>query len=165
MSELYKDNCPLLEAAQPSGGTRSQDFLDKVHQQPYAVVLIGGSYDKGDVYETPVGRISGLLMNAYAVQAEIQDNGISEWPHWVLMLLDIVLVGGGMHYIFERHWPIGPTVLLIVVWFVVVVELSFLLFTLSHALWLSWVGMFVGSALHMLVDMFLKIRKYEKLSG
>lgn len=64
-------------------------------------VLIGGTFkSSGGFYQSPIGRIPGLLVNAYAVRAEIQGAGIHEVRQPFAFLLD-VLVGVLMVLTFE----------------------------------------------------------------
>jgi CHASE2 domain-containing sensor protein len=71
-----------------TGGRLWDEFKERV--APGKIVLIGGSFGSArDSYETPIGRIPGLLVNAYTVQAEIDGTGIQE-KRLAAVILDLV---------------------------------------------------------------------------
>ncbi len=54
------------------------------------IVMIGGTFRaSGDFHDTPAGRIDGLLINAYAVQAEADAAGIREASRPLAVLFDL----------------------------------------------------------------------------
>ena len=55
------------------------------------IVLLGGAWGSArDFHETPIGRIPGLLVNAFAVEAEINGTGIHE-SRLTVIFYDIVI--------------------------------------------------------------------------
>jgi hypothetical protein len=57
-----------------------------------AVLLLGGTFSSGgDFHETSQGRISGLEINARAVQAELSGKEVREFPRWRMLLLDTAI--------------------------------------------------------------------------
>jgi CHASE2 domain-containing sensor protein len=88
------------------GGALWEEFQNIVKRK---IVLIGGSFGSArDFYETPSGRLPGLVVNAYAVQAEIDGAGLHEARRPLAILFDIV-VGWLIVWVFWRfeHLPHG----------------------------------------------------------
>ena len=56
------------------------------------IVLIGGTFkESGDFYRTPKRELPGLVINAYAVQAELNGNGLEALNQPVAWMLDLAL--------------------------------------------------------------------------
>jgi hypothetical protein len=70
------------------------------------IVLLGGTYNypDGDFHETPLGVTSGLMINAYAVRAELEGLTLDDLAHRTTFLADVAVgiavgwlwwIGGG----------------------------------------------------------------------
>jgi len=59
------------------------------------IVMIGGTFSNPqDSYPTPKGKLPGLLINAYAVQAEIDGSFIPEQRRPIAIALDLIIGAG-----------------------------------------------------------------------
>jgi CHASE2 domain-containing sensor protein len=82
-------------------GAQWQEFKKTA---PGKIVLIGGTFGSArDFYSTPNGRIPGLLINAYAAQAELDGDFVLEAPRKLAAFLDFLLgyLIGAM--VFKEH--------------------------------------------------------------
>ncbi|HZQ51902.1 MAG TPA: CHASE2 domain-containing protein [Bryobacteraceae bacterium] len=67
------------------------------------IVLVGGTFHSSrDFYQTPAGELPGLMINAYAVKAELEGNGLKTVPQPWTLLLDLGL-GVFIIWICELH--------------------------------------------------------------
>jgi CHASE2 domain-containing sensor protein len=67
--------CPEMGSVE-TGGRLWSEFQEIAKGR---IVLLGGTWGSArDSYDTPIGRIPGVLVNAYAVLAEINGTGIKE---------------------------------------------------------------------------------------
>lgn len=56
------------------------------------IVLIGGTFhESGDFYRTPKGELAGLVVNAYAVKAELNGSGLEAVSQPLAWILDLVV--------------------------------------------------------------------------
>lgn len=115
------------------------------------IVMIGGAFGSArNAYETPIGRIPGLLVNAYAVQAEINGAGIQA-RHLAAVLFDLA-VGIGIGCIAWMLRKRGMRA-------VMTASLGLLLTALLLTFWqfgrgyvLSFMGLMVGLLLHQVYE-------------
>jgi CHASE2 domain-containing sensor protein len=75
------------------------------------IVLIGGTFKSArDTYDTPAGRLPGLLVNAYAIQSEIDGTFLKEENRTAAIILDLS-IGWGIgliSWLAHKHhltWP------------------------------------------------------------
>jgi len=135
------------------------------------IVLLGGTFAAArDVHFTPLGPLSGLALNAYAVRAEIA-GGLHDVHHAQALALDIflsafVLVAFAFHKWKVLHSPLVvlpqyKPVLIQSLYKVNLLALAgafvvFLLLYITGTLWLSWPGVLAGMTLALLVDIWLE---------
>jgi hypothetical protein len=135
------------------------------------IVLIGGTFrNSGDFHETPIGRQSGLLINAYSVQAEIDGSGIHEARRPVALLFDfvvgvlIVLVLPGLDAAIGRlapgdrwrrelennkiRWTMSASA------FIVVLAIAGSLMLCGRGYLLSFLGVALGVMAHQIVEIW-----------
>jgi hypothetical protein len=66
------------------------EFEKEFQQKSRPIVLIGGTYEHRD-YPTPIGRQPALIIDAYAVQAELNHTYVKDFPAWLKFIFDIPL--------------------------------------------------------------------------
>jgi hypothetical protein len=129
----------------------STEFTSAITER-HTIILIGGTFAAArDLYETPIGRIPGLLLNAYAVQAELSGLTIDEFSRPLTVGLDILIglaVGYLVHYKGKRFRKV---ILLGLGSILVAVFISAFSFWLGF-LWASCVGVAAGMPLHLLIE-------------
>jgi hypothetical protein len=154
-----------------SGGARWQEFTKTA---PGKMVLIGGTFGSSrDFYATPNGRVPGLLINAYAAQAEIDGDFIQETHRPVAVVFDFLIgcfIGLVVfsHQVFKdlrektflkrwaghvaknelRYMILGSLILLVAV-------AGFMLGVFGRGYVLSFTAMAVGVVIHQLVEIWL----------
>lgn len=142
------------------------------------IVLIGGTFrSSGDFHQTPAGRLPGLIINAYAVQAEMHAWGVHEARRPMAVLFDlligilVVLLLPAIewwepklphHSALRRNleenkirWMMGASGALILGAIVV----TWMLFGRGYLL--SFLGVAVGVALHQIVEVWKLNPKIE----
>ena len=126
------------------------------------IVLIGGTFqESGDFHRTPLRRrTAGVLVNAYAIQAEIGHLGIHEaWRPFavgfdILIGLAIVSLEPLRNKVFKRkpryefHWILGGSAVLIALAFAT----TLLLFRRGYLM--SFLGVALGVLLHQIWEMW-----------
>lgn len=133
---------------------RWPQFRAALTQLPPTILLVGGTFSAGrDTYETPVGPLPGLLMNAYAIQAEFMHNGVDEVPPGWALLLDILL-GFLIVGIFAGR---GNSIRSKITWCGAGILAGFLGSAAAFAwgfLWFSCIGVAVGVVIHLFIEIF-----------
>jgi CHASE2 domain-containing sensor protein len=89
----------LYDCKKNGDGTRditpreeSEEFKKFKTQADKAVLLLGGTFSSsGDFHETSQGQLSGLEINARAVQAELTDHPIREFNRLLMFALDTII--------------------------------------------------------------------------
>ena len=105
VSELF--DCPAKGAARaPPKLIPNLGLLEQFRRQTEGkILLIGGTFGAArDTYDTPAGHISGLALNAYAVQTEIEGSPVTEVPPLVDLALDLVIGVGIVLIFFPPAW-------------------------------------------------------------
>src|SRR5262249_39570172 len=93
-------NRPNAPREMESSGLLLDEFVHALHE-PHAIVLVGGTFAASrDFYDTPIGRIPGVLLNAYAVEGALSGLMVSEAPRFLTFVLDVVL-GMFIGYLFH----------------------------------------------------------------
>ena len=117
------------------------------------IVLIGGTFHRKDEHVGPTGEISGIALNAAAVEAELSGDLLREWPRWGLFFLDVLV--GVILLLFEFSSP-AKTVR---DKFIHVVIAAIVLFLISaglmyfNILWLGWNGLLLGMLIVLMVEL------------
>ena len=124
------------------------------------IFLIGGTYKESrDSYPTPIGRQPGILVNAYAVRAELQGSFVREIAPGLRLILDI-LSGIAVVLIFHRLKRARHAV-----W--ATIGLAFLILAVNLMLvrggylWFSFAGVAFGTLVHQLVEFYTANPKLE----
>lgn len=122
----------------------SREFKDKI-------VLIGGTFRAGrDEYRTPVGRVSGLDLTAFAIESELAGGGIEDVGLITMLLLD--LASGIALLWLNWRWPpvsAAGTAMNIVAIVLLTLNVSYFSFW-SFEHWVSFVPVGLGIWLHEL---------------
>jgi CHASE2 domain-containing sensor protein len=110
------------------------------------IVLLGGTYSEArDTHPTPGGEsTSGLMINALAVEAELQGRGVEEFPRLLSLGLDIAY-GITVLVLFARHEETRTAKRLRYGVAVVLPIAGSVLLGVLGVLWLSWVPMLIAS--------------------
>ena len=56
------------------------------------IVLYGAMTEEADMHYTPMGKIAGVKLLAYAIETLLKHNEIKEVPMWVTWLLNFLLM-------------------------------------------------------------------------
>lgn len=94
--QLYRVS-DLFRYAGPKQGYQAKDAWAELKKDLLGkIVLIGGTFhESNDFYKTPKGELPGLVVNAYAVKAELNGSGlepVSQPLAWILDLLLALLI-------------------------------------------------------------------------
>jgi len=157
-------------ACQLSDGKCSPDKLErgafwgefeKEFQQSRPIVLIGGTYEHRD-YPTPIGRQPAVIIDAYAVQAELNHTYVKDFPAWLKFMFDIPLglaTGWLVERFSKRSVRRGIQISFLVAATIIVVNVF-----LIHRgiLWFSFAGVAFGAMLERLVDLYIKNPKTKR---
>ena len=117
------------------------------------IVLIGGTFRRKDEYIGPAGEISGIALNAAAIEAELSGDLLHEQPRLRIFCLDVLV--GVILLLFEFSFP-AKTVR---DKFIHVAIASFILFLLSagfmylNYLWLGWNGLLLAMLIVLIVEL------------
>lgn len=157
LTEPGEDRHPLIidfavqlhhEAA--SSLLRKSAEADWAARQEYAgkIVILGGSYHAGeDLHVTPIGRLSGLELNGYALWSALSGRERHELTMGWAIAVDLGVGLALMLYtIFGRH-PQLPIILMAVVLFFLLSLLAW-----QYNLFLSFVPMAGGVILHWYIE-------------
>lgn len=141
------------------------------------IVLVGGVFEEArDSYETPLGRLSGLEINAFAVETNLGDGGVGEIARPLAILFDLVfgyLVVFVFNYRTVHDWRPLPRGLLTILdrvirdeirWKVIASMLTSLAgaFLFSYTMfrsfdvWASYLGVFAGVIFHQIVEVIIE---------
>jgi len=133
-----------------SGLLRKRAEADWAALQEYAgkIVILGGSYHAGeDLHMTPIGRLSGLQLNGYALWSALAGRARHELAEGWAIAIDLVVALALMLYTtFASHPPFA----IIVIAAVLFIVLSLLLW--QYNLFLSFVPLAVGVVLHWWIE-------------
>lgn len=55
------------------------------------IVLLGSTSSNGDLYETPLGILPGLVIHAYIIQTIVEGNDIRELPEYLDIIISIII--------------------------------------------------------------------------
>lgn len=117
------------------------------------IILIGGTFrESRDFYETPVGRLPGLIVNAYAIQAEIDGTGVSELPRYWTFLGDLFL-GWLLGYRVSKAHTIRRGILWSAGMILVAAFISFGAFQWGY-IWVSCIGVVAGIQIHLIIEIW-----------
>ena len=117
------------------------------------IVLIGGTFRRKDEYIGPAGELSGIALNASAIEAELSGDFLRELPRWCIFCLDVLV--GVILLLFEFNFP-AKTVR---DKFIHIAIASFILFLISaglmylNILWLGWNGLLLGMLIVLIVEL------------
>jgi CHASE2 domain-containing sensor protein len=132
-------------------------YRNAVTMSGHPVVLLGGTFEYGrDVHRTSTGSVPGLMINAYALAAEMAETrgiGIREAPRGYLVLLD-VLVMFGILWAFSRAKTIRGKMRLSLIPLLTTIVLSRAAFSFGY-LWVSCIGVAFGFLLHLPLEIYL----------
>ena len=126
------------------------------------IVLIGGTFQHKDDHLSSAGEISGIALNAAAVQAEISGSYLHEVPRKWLFVMDVML--GLLLLGAETIWPartVRQKFFHICLASLGLLLLSALLMY-THVLWLSWSGLAVAMAVVFLAEVNVENPKLEE---
>jgi hypothetical protein len=155
MLDLF--TCPGDHDVQP--GAHSWEvfrFLARDH-----LVLVGGTFQKPlDFYETPVGEIPGVMINAYAVKAELTGNGYEEIEQPLGWLLDWGM--GLLLLVLNRQMPKGRPMQELAVGTIVVAAVCLGSLFVAHGRYLIGFG---GEGIGVLLDQAQKAWDLSKRPG
>ena len=70
----------------------ADSILDYQEQIKDHIVLLGGVDDLEDMHESPYGRISGSIIQAFAIQTLIEHHHIREVPMWLIVLITFLVL-------------------------------------------------------------------------
>jgi CHASE2 domain-containing sensor protein len=139
-----------LEAVWNCKTNRPAEFWDLfVRETKGKVILVGGTYKAArDDYATPMGELPGVLVNAYAIQSEIDGDVLRDVYRPVAFLIELM---------------IGFVVLLLsarlknLIWFPVLVALVFLVASwgITRCLGPQYLPGLIGAILGVLTETFL----------
>jgi CHASE2 domain len=142
-------------AGEPMTGGFWDEFKKELqHYRP--IVLIGGTFDSSRDLDTPIGRQPGLIVDAYAVQAELAQTYARDFPTLLKFAFDILLslaTGWLVHRFAKRSMRRGMQISFLIVATIIVVNVC-----LIHAgiLWFSFAGVAFGAMLEQLVDLYME---------
>ncbi len=126
------------------------------------IVLIGGTFQHKDDHLSSAGEISGIALNAAAVQAEISGSFLHEVPRKWLFVMDVML--GLLLLGVETIWPArtvrGKFVHICLASLGLLLLSALLMYT--HVLWLSWSGLAVAMAVVFLAEVNVENPKLEE---
>jgi CHASE2 domain-containing sensor protein len=147
MLDLFK--CPGRKRVE-IGGRLWGEFQEMAKGR---IVLIGGNFSSArHSYETPIGRIPGLLVNAYAVLAEINGSGIREHRlHVVFFDIGVGLVVAWIAWLLRRR-PMRAMMTATMAWLIVALVITYTLFGRGYVL--SFAGLVVGMLLHQMYEVW-----------
>lgn len=159
------------------------DFIERTPPEEVSqllrrkIVLVGGTYAEArDQYETPLGRLPGLEINAFAVQTNLGDGGVGEIARPLALLFDLVfgyLVVFLFNYRVIHHWRALPGWLIRplesmvrdevrwkTVWSIVISLAGAFAFSLlmfrAVDLWASYLAVFAGTILHQIIEVIIE---------
>lgn len=123
------------------------------------LVVIGAAHAaSGDWHRTPIGRISGALINLNAMQSLEQIGPVSSPPGWLSMLINgliIVFVAA----IFSALSPMAAAALSAAI---LIGSLAlFHQYLLSRGIWIEFGAPLIGINLHRIIDGYLLHRKLQ----
>ena len=154
-----------LFVCQPAGGKCNPDtlkpgglwreFEKEFQRKPRPVVLIGGTYEHRD-YPTPIGPQPALIVDAYAVQAELNHTYVEDFAPWKKFAFDIPLglaTGWLVHRFAKRSMRRGMQISFLIAAILIVVNVC-----LIHRgiLWFSFAGVAFGAMLEQLVELYME---------
>jgi hypothetical protein len=160
----WKDQPPLIKERHPliidfgvhlhretaSSLLRKSVEADWAAQQEYAgkIVILGGSYHAGEELRmTPIGRLSGLQLNGYALWSALYGRGWRElatpWAIAIELCVGFALM---LYNTFRRPLQFATISMIVVAFFLI----SLLLW--QYALFLSFVPMTVGVFAHWYIE-------------
>lgn len=141
------------------------------------IVLLGGAYEEArDQYETPLGRLPGLEINAFAVQTNLGDGGVGEIARPLALLFDLVfgyLVVFVFNYRVIDHWRALPVWLMRpleamirdevrwkTIWSIVISLAGAFVFSAlmfrAVDVWASYLAVFAGTILHQIIEVIIE---------
>jgi len=146
----------LFECKQPAKPTAAlAEFARVVTKDPGTIVLVGGTWaTSGDFHYTPGGKLPGLEVNALALRAELKGERVHEPPRWMMVVLDFA-VSIMIVLAFYRGTRVRAMMRNSARVVFVVFLLSRGLFSFGY-IWLSWIGVVIGFAPHLLVEIYRK---------
>jgi len=120
------------------------------------IVLIGGTFDSSRDLDTPIGRQPGLIVDAYAVQAELSQTYVRDFHPWLKFVFDIPLglaTGWLVLRFAKRSMRRGMQISFLIAAVIIVVSVF-----LIHAgiLWFSFAGVAFGAMLEQLVELYIE---------
>ena len=141
------------------------------------ILLVGGTFEEGrDSYETPIGRLSGLEINAFAIQTNLGDGGIGEIARPLAVAFDL-LCGYLVVFLFNyravhawRPLPAGlinglekmlqdearwKTVWSLAISLVGAFAFSWMMFR-ALDVWASYIGVFAGTIFHQIIEVIVE---------
>jgi hypothetical protein len=124
------------------------------------LILLGGTFrDKAHSatvnIDTPLGPLPGLLINAYAIETEIEGAGLHEvWP--IFGFLADCAVGFVLALPFmEKRYGVRGLIRIDVMWLALTIVIS--VFLLWHRwLWVSFPGVALGVLLHQTIERYIE---------
>ena len=147
-----KGKC-LADKLEP--GALWSEFEKEFQSESRPIVLIGGTYDSRN-FPTPIGPQPPLIVDAYAVQAELAQTYVKGFDPWLTFAFDIPLgLGTGwlVQRLAKRSVRRGMQISFLIAAIIIVVNVF-----LVHAriLWFSFAGVAFGAMLEQLVDLYLE---------
>jgi len=158
--------CPG-ESPENSLSPQQMETLRSRIMKQKSIVLLGGTFGAArDEYDTPIGPTSGLVLNAYAVRAEISGGVTELHPPIAGFALDLLIgIFISVKFILREHavdldrlglirWLFG-----FYAWVIgVALFVSLVLAAWVGLLWISWVGVILVLFVSLLADVYRKTR-------
>jgi CHASE2 domain-containing sensor protein len=142
--------------------SKRQVYQDAVASDP--IVLLGGTFELArDNYPTATGSTPGLLINAYALAAEMSETrgiGIREARRIILLILDVLAMLLTV-CAFAYAGNVWIKLLYSAVAVATTYGLGYVAFTHSY-IWVSCIGIALGFPLHLLLDLHSEADHHRK---
>lgn len=115
------------------------------------LVLLGGTFDKRDFYHTPLGRMSGMEINANIAQSILNGTLISHLSLWKAFVIEI-LIGFIVACIFVfSASALKASIICTILVMPVIVGASILTFATSYY-WFDFIPIYAGVMLHGIIS-------------
>jgi CHASE2 domain len=136
-------------------GALWDEFEKEFRPKSRPIVLIGGTYDSRN-FSTPIGPQPPLIVDAYAVQAELAQIYVKDFDPWLKFAFDIPLglaTGWLVQRFAKRSIRRGMQISFLITAIIIVVNVF-----LIHAgiLWFSFAGVAFGAMLEQLIELYME---------
>jgi hypothetical protein len=159
VSDLFSHTCKKGEKGCSvgelmTGGIWGEFEKEFKHYRP--IVLIGGTFDSSKDLATPIGSQPPLIVDAYAVQAELAGTYVKDFDPWLKFAFDIPL-GLAIVWIVDRFakhsMRRGMQISFLIAAIIIVVNVFLVR---AGILWFSFAGVAFGTMLDQLVGLYIE---------